>query len=481
MRRLAAVALACSALAACRGRGVVGAGGAPRDAGALDAGQRDASDAASEAVADAAGDAGEDAGDVDGPDLQDAETFEALPVAVRSYVVTATLTVTPPPGDRGAWTSFPATQTFTFVWWPSRCRFVASAGGALASGAVTTTDERTFHAAGSFPISLPFATSCDSIATIEYDELTFGIDGTLLGAGRGTARYQTGDEVLSAPVTATFTSVVDAVPPGFVLPTGLVDPLAPLAVPISEPVSAIGTAGLVGTTSVVPVTLAPADVDPTDLAIGGLTKANVALRYGETYEIVTDHFSDFGGNVPRAHTATLTTSPLPPLAEQDGFESVTGTMFAGAGVLRGGPLTPIAGTTSLLLNTGFGGGFGFLPYDLGSSLSVRLAVAPGATVVRFEAQLIAPDPVDAAAFVGALRVGSVGLPVSSSMNVAGTSFARVTLPGNGDVFISPVQTVSLPLPEVVSDEVVFEIVGVTFACGLPPSPTVLVVDNLRVE
>jgi len=479
MRHLAAVALACSALAACRGRGVVGDGGAPADAGASQADEGEASDVATEAVPDAASDAPEDADEADGVDLDDAETFETLPATARSYVVTAALTLTPPPGDRGAWADLPATQTFTLVWWPSAGRFVASAGGALASGAVTTADDRTFHATGAFMISLPFATSCEAIATIEYDELTFGIDGTLRGAGRGTARYQTGDEILSAPVTATFTSAFDAVPPAFELRAGPVDPLAPLMVAISEPVSSIGTAGLVGTTSGDAVTLDPADVDPTDLAIGGLTKANVALRYGETYNIVTGHVSDFAGHPPTA--ATLTTSPLPPLVAQDGFESVTGTMFAGAGVLRGGPLTPIAGTTSLLLNTGFGGGFGFLPYDLGSSLSVRLAVAPGATVVRFEAQLIAPDPVDAAAFVGALRVGSVGGPVSSSMNVAGTSFARVTLPGNGDVFISPVQTVSLPLPAVVTDEVVFEIVGVTFACGLPPSPTVLVLDNLRVE
>ena len=67
------------------------------------------------------------------------------------------------------------------------------------------------------------------------------------------------------------------------------------------------------------------------------------------------------------------------------------------------------------------------------------------------------------------------------MNVAGTSFARVMLAGNGDVFVSPVQTIALPLPPVSNGEVTFEIVGVTFACGLPPSPTVLVVDNLRVE
>jgi hypothetical protein len=195
---------------------------------------------------------------------------------------------------------------------------------------------------------------------------------------------------------------------------------------------------------------------------------------------VTDRVTDFAGNRPKA-PVSFTTSAAPPLVPADGFESVTGTMFAGAGVLRGGPLTPIAGATSLLLNTGYGGGFGFLPYGLGSSLSVRLAVPAGATMVAFDSQLIAPDAVDGATFVGDIRFGSVGGSVFVERNVVGTGFTKQTLPELGDVYLSPVKTISLPLSAGAAGEITFEIVGEIDLCHEPPSPTVLVVDDLRVE
>jgi hypothetical protein len=413
-------------------------------------------------------------------DFADATTFETLPTDRRSYVVTATLTVTPPPNEGGGWPDFPKTHTFTLAWDPAGGRVVASAGGLLASQ-VTTVDDRTFRATAPLSLSVPFADSCEGVAQIQYDDLEFGVEGgSWVGAGRGTATYQTGDVVLSAAVTATFTSVADTVAPSVALPTGPVDPLAAFTFPTSEPLPLTASASLVGMTSGDVISLNQTYVAETDHAFGAFTKRNVALRFGETYELQTTGFVDLAGNAPTT-MPKLTTAAAPPLAAQDGFESLTTSMFGGAGVLRGGPLTPITGSVSLLLNTGFGGGFGFLPYDLGSSLAVRLAVPVTATVVRFEAQLIAPDPIDQATFVGAIRLGGLGEAVSSSMNVAGANFARVALPGNGDVFVSPVQTVTFSLPATDDGLITFEIVGVTFACGLPPSPTVLVLDNLRVE
>jgi hypothetical protein len=477
MRRLAAVALAGAALLACRGRGVVGpaAPDAAAHEGETHEGETDGG--ATDAVADAADDV-----------LGDATTLETAAASARAYDVTATLVVTPAVADVGSWAQFPRTETFTLEWDPTAGRVVASAGGPVAYGAVTTTDGQTFHVAGPFSLPVPFDQSCGGLGSIEYDALMFSLagtatGGTLRGAGQGIARYQEGDEILSAPVTVTFTSVAHTAPPALELPAAPVDPLVGFTIPISEPVSSDATADLVGATDGDDVPLNSTYVDVTGHAIGGFAKRNVMLHYGETYVVQTMGFADLAGNAPSASAPppAITMGPAPPLVPQDGFESVTTTMFGGAGVLRGGPLTPISGTTSLLLNTGFGGGFGFLPYDLGSSLAVRLAVKPTDTVLKFDGQLIAPDPVDEAAFMGALLIGSPDEPVTSSMNVAGTSFARVTLPGNGDVFVSPVQTIALPLPPVSNGEVTFEIVGVTFACGLPPSPTVLVVDNLRAE
>jgi hypothetical protein len=204
------------------------------------------------------------------------------------------------------------------------------------------------------------------------------------------------------------------------------------------------------------------------------------LAYGETYALKLDGLADFAGHLPAA-APTLTTTAAPPLAAQDGFESLTTKMFAGAGVLQDGPLTPLAGTTSLVLNTGVGGGFGFLPYELGSSLVVRLAVAAGATVVRFDSELVAADEVTTASFEGTVAVGAVGQPITSVQGVAATSFTQVTLSQDGDVWESPVTTIELPLPAGAGNEVTFEIVGTTSVCGPPPPSTALIVDDLRVE
>jgi hypothetical protein len=150
-------------------------------------------------------------------------------------------------------------------------------------------------------------------------------------------------------------------------------------------------------------------------------------------------------------------------------------------VLHGGPLTPIAGDTSLILNTGFGGGFGFLPYHLGPSLAVRLAVAPGATVVRFTTQLVATYDLPQVTFYGDVRVGAPGSAIAHLTNVDATELVKVTLLQDGDVYLGPLKTLELPLPAGVQGEVMFEIAGVTYGCGLPPPPTALLIDDLRVE
>jgi hypothetical protein len=453
IRAVAVASLACLALAGCGGGDDVAAdgGGRPGDGAPLDG----------------------------GGDVPAGETSRGGP---RAFDVTATVTLMPPAGQEGGWQDFPRTLTFTLVRDPAVGRVFASAGGAVSAAAVTTTDDRTFRTTGPLAVTLPFPQSCTRVATVAYDELTFSEDGgALAGTARGTVSYPSGNQAWTAPATARLAGAPDATAPTLALPGEPVDPLAPLAFPASEPLPSTAAASIVGATSGDVIPLAPAFEDGPDGAIGGFSKPNVALRDGETYGLVMEGFVDFEGNAPTSAPGTFTTRAAPPLAPEDGFESVTATMFGGAGVLHDGPLQPIAGATSLLLNTGFGGGFGFLPYALGPSLAVRLAVAPGDTVVRFDGQLVAPDPIDDAAFVGAIRLASVGQAVGMAMNVAATGFAKVTLPGAGDVFISPVKTIELPLPAGAAGEITFEIEGVTFACGLPPSPTVLVLDNLRVE
>lgn len=470
--------------------GAAGTGGAPVD-GAAGGGIDAPLDAPTDAGADLAVAAGEpDAADATrleapGP-LPDALGPDSLPAGKLSFDVTATLTISPPAGQDGAWTDFPRTIPFTFVWNASAGTAIAGAAGRAAGASVLAADDGFFRTDATLAVNVLPGTMCGP-ATFDNLEIVFSTDGaSLTGTARGTVSYLTADTTWSAPATAVLTGKPDTTPPALSLPKSPIDPLAPLVLAASEPMPATTVASIISRATGEAPRLSATFLNGTGAAIT-FTAPNLALRYGDTYDVQLA--PDFGGN--KAVTESFTTAAPPPLVPEDGFESVTGTMFAGAGVLHGGPLTPLSGQTSLLLNTGFGGGFGFLPYDLGPSLAVRLSVSPSDTVVRFDTQLIAPDPIETAAFVGAIRVsafpglspGSSTGPIGSTMNVSGTGFVKQTLPQLGDVYISPVKTVELALPPGAADQaqVVFEIVGVTFQCSQPPSPTVLVLDNLRVE
>ncbi|HVZ71975.1 MAG TPA: hypothetical protein VHJ20_06330 [Polyangia bacterium] len=445
MKRSASFLLGCVGLVAgCGGRALVGTGATPPDGGA-----------------------GTDSGSLS---------------SARSFDVTAALTVTPPKGDEAGWLDAPKTAKITFVVDDEPGHVVVGANGFFASSVVTEDAAGARHV--SFTIAIPFDRSCSRVTTLAFDDVTFTeANGTLSASGSGQISYQTGGDIWTADLAATFAGVPDATPPAIVSPTGTVDPLASLTLNATEPLPSTVTARLVGQTSGDVLPLFPATIGtvPAAAPIVGFYKPEVALRFDETYALEVDGLVDFAGHAATAPPAVLTTPPTPPLASPDGFESVTGDTFGGAGVLDGGPLTPISGKKSLLLNTGFGGGFGFLPYALGPSLAVRVPVPAGAKVLRFSRQLIAPDSTQGSMFVGAIRLGAPWHTVETQMNVAATDFTQTTLPGNGDVYVTSVKTIELPLPEGAGSEITFEITGVTFACGLPPPPTVLVIDDLRAE
>ncbi|HTA18418.1 MAG TPA: hypothetical protein VK989_03955 [Polyangia bacterium] len=421
-------------------------------------------------------------GDDSTADAVDGGAAEALPAGFRAYDVTATLTRAPSSTPSGGdFSSFPTTVPFTLVWDPGTQQVATGAHGRFAQTRVITTDNRTFRS-GTLGAGVPFAPSCTGVGGVSLDEASFTLEGaTLRGTASADETYATNaGSFTTVEGTAMFTGVPDVTPPELTSPGTSVDPLAPVILPSSEPLPAAVAASLVGSPSGDTVALSGMRFSVASDARTGLETNGQVLRYGETYTMAAGQVVDYAGNKATA-PVSFTTRAAPPLVPADGFESVTGTTFAGAGVLHGGPLMPIAGATSLLLNTGYGGGFGFLPYDLGSSLAVRLAVPPGATKVSFDAQLIAPDPVDSAAFVGAIRFGSVGGTVSTQENVKGSGFVEETLPALGDIYVSPVQTITLALPADATAEIAFEIVGEIDLCAEPPSPTVLVVDDLRVE
>jgi len=71
--------------------------------------------------------------------------------------------------------------------------------------------------------------------------------------------------------------------------------------------------------------------------------------------------------------------------------------------------------------------------------------------------------------------------VAVSRDVDGVGFVKTTLPQLGDIYLSPVAPLELPLPADAKGEILFEIVGTIDLCAEPPPPTVLVVDNLRID
>jgi hypothetical protein len=397
----------------------------------------------------------------------------------RSFDVSAALKLTPTAGDEGSWTTFPTAATLTAAWNETMGVAVTGANGVYGGGSLARADGGMLQSAG-WAAGVSFADGCGGTGTLIFDQVTFSAAGdTLAGSATGRALYVTsGAMMLEAAVTATLAGAPDATPPTLTAPGDDADPLQELLFKGSEPLSN-GTLSLLGAPAGDVTPLMVHDAQPaTSAAAVAFSNAGVALRYDETYSL-RGALTDFAGNP--AAPFQFKTRAAPPLVPEDGFESVTGSMFAGAAVLQGGPLPPISGQTSLMLNTGFGGGFGFLPYDLGPSMAVRLAVAPGDTVIRFAMRLIAADPVDRAAFDGVVLTASPGGSVAASQDLGATEFTRTSLPSLGDVFFSPVRTIEMPLPADARGEIAFEIVGRTFACTRPPSPTVLVIDDLRVE
>jgi hypothetical protein len=427
---------------------------------------------------------GSDAGQDGGPDAgRDGDAAASNPSGwIVNDVVATISSLTAGPGEDGSWTDFPREFRFVLAANPATGDAYTLGGGAWSKSALRPGQDARSFVSGPWTVGVDYQAGCGGRGTVTFDPVSVVLaDGLAAGSVSGTATYVTsGATTLTAQIQATFFGEPHTAPPAFTAPDGAVDPLAGIDLEASEPLPEQVATLLVGAPGGDTVSVGGADIGLPSGGIHALAELGTALHYGETYTLQTDHVTDFAGRMPAA-PVTFTTRAAPPLVPEDGFESVTGTMFAGAGVLKGGPLMPIEGQTSLLLNTGFGGGFGFLPYDLGPSLAVRLALSPGDTVVRFEAQLIAPDPIDQASFVGDLRWGSEGGTVGAAENVDGSGFTKVTLPALGDIYLTPVKTVSLPLPADATGTITFEIIGQTFTCDAPPSPTVLVLDNLRVE
>jgi hypothetical protein len=396
--------------------------------------------------------------DVAGPDLLPDDGPPPFS-GIRSFVVTSTF-----PQDAGI--SGVSSHTFTLnLHGDVR---VAIAGGPRegAQFAFGIDADGAFHSTQ--PVRFAIASGCQSSVT--YAALTFTIDasGTLQGTARGTLLLISGDVGTPMNVTTSLTGVPDTQAPTLSLAAST-DPLGGLAVFASEPLPRGTNPTLVSAGGDSITLAAPPSLDP---FVHRFSMPERMLRYNEQYSLVIAGIADFVGNEATTTSTGFTTIAPPPLAPEDGFESITDTALGGAEVLSGSGAPVIAGSRSLYIPPTIA------PTSPGPRFEVRLPVAAGDTALRFRYRTVNPGYSSGVFY----RIGSEGasiLPVTLPGEPVQTTPA--TINGNA-VMLSPLTTLTVPLPDDVGDEIVLQRTVQQAGCArpFPPFPGIII-DDLRVE
>jgi hypothetical protein len=383
----------------------------------------------------------------------------------RSYDVTSTLTAA-----GGARREGPPSHSFTMT-------IDADARTAILGSSVAPF---TVDGAGAlrFEGSLTFRDPSWQWEVTYADDLTVRLaaDGTLTGAGEGTGTTYYGDAGQSAPVAASLVGGPDVLAPALTVVTNGAadDPFSALTVSSPEALPS----------GVFPRLLGPDGLDApfTPAASNGdfaVTFYGPALfrGYGRAYAVAVDGIADFAGHAATAAGATsFTTRPAPPLVPEDGFESASGPSLDAAQVLSGAEAPTITGARSLYIPP-MGA-----PYAQPrvTRLALRLAVAPGDTVVRFAYRVVNASGSRVLSFV---LVGDGGTYAHTTLvNESTEPPTTATLPDGEQVSLGAVATAELPLPTDVGSEVIVTEQVQGYGLGLPSPPVPgIIIDDLRVE
>jgi hypothetical protein len=414
------------------------------------------------------------------PDIAFETGVERPPTGRQSFYVTSTLMQQADAGNGTV--PLPTGHKFTMVIdWDGRVVIFGS--GASAGIAQMATSP-----AGATTIQ-PLNFNLGSGLSVTYQSIDFSVDplGLLTGTGHGMGFYlpSNTDVGSSAPVTMSLRGLPDEEPPQLSpsLSGASVDPFSALTVSASEP--------LPPGTSVRIVDQNGAGIDLTGLGTPAsvfvssfVPPMNRMWRYSDTYTLMVTGVLDFAGNAPSmADTITFRTAPPPPLAAEDGFESVTGTTFAGAQVLAGAGAPVIAGAQSLYipsLPAATGPGRGSM-----TQLALRVALEPADTVVRFSYRSvngsIGPGSVPPYFMLGSEGGQITGGPLAADTGATET----VTIPGGGQVQLGPLTTATLTLPPDAAATGQVTLLRTVSACcpGGRPAPAVggIIIDDLVAE
>ena len=289
------------------------------------------------------------------------------------------------------------------------------------------------------------------------------------------ADIRMGDTGLERTAQLTFSGVPDVTAPSILSSSLQTDPLAVLNFMASEPLPASAQAQLASPSERIQL----ASLGGAAGATVGFQSPGGALRYDTTYKLVIDDWTDLAGN-PGVPPDGIVTYVSPPLIPADGFEGVSGTL-AGATIADATTFPPISGEKSALL-----GSLSQQVYPQQSArFTVRLAVAPGDSVVRFSlrrfgsSSVLFPDSFNTQVRLAVPGGSIVPVPLT---NLASSSTDTV-LPNGTHVTIGNVTTIEAPLPSDAGNEVVLDFqVGVyPAACSLPVPVPGYQIDDLRVE
>ncbi len=380
--------------------------------------------------------------------------------------------------------NLPPTSKFTLVLDVDARVAIVGGNGAGQVVPVTTADGRTFAINAPFTVGDSTPDPCGGDESVHYEhvEVAIASDGSLTGQATGIGFVSCGDCSFSVAFAATLTGAPDTTAPTLRL-TGLAPatPFNSFGVAASEPLPATATVRLVADDGAA-IDLLPQVVDGNIPLVGVFLKPNVVLRAGQGYVLTLDGLVDFAGLADTSGPPLRFVSfPAAPTAAEDGFESVTDSVFGGAMVMTAGALPAIAGTTSLYI-----GGAGALGLDAanGRTLMVRLARQPGDTKLRFSARAVATAA--QTPFWGVMWVGSEGASVP---NVAATSLGdtagatQMVDVGGRPAFLTPTTPIEVPLPADATDVVLVSIrpTGNDTCRPIVVAGTGLLIDDLRLE
>ncbi|MCC7539647.1 MAG: hypothetical protein IT379_25720 [Deltaproteobacteria bacterium] len=326
--------------------------------------------------------------------------------------------------------------------------------------------------------------SCGGAVGAQYERIEIRLESTpgetvgrVVGTASGRISFTGGDVIWDEAFRATLDGPLDTTAPDY--RTNVVEephhPLDGFVVRTSEPLPRSVGVGLAGIGPLEPVL-----VEPTAGAAAFFSlPTGTVLPWGTSLSVVfMPGLIDLAGNeatpVPEAPPETLAD---PGLLAQDGFESAVRLWQMGDVIVVApgvGSPAPISGTGSLFVGPGdFSGGLG------GGRITARLAIPAGGTRLRARFRTLGEFP--GSGFWNSIRLAApnarvverVSLPPSAG-GAAPSGLARLP-------YASEVLELDVPLPAGASGEVLLDIDNRLGCGGLPPPPTGILLDDLRIE